>query len=156
MNKNDRLLFSLFRIGVSIQHLNKKSERKVGLSLVQWCLLEQLIDMPGTSAYALAKSVGVHPSTLTQTLKRLEKKGHVFLTEDPRDSRKKLISLTKIGKQAMEKVQKQMNSWSDELSSFRNDLKRLNSFLQNQVNDSSGEIKITGGAVIRSVTQQNR
>jgi len=137
MSLESRPLFSLFRIGISIHHFNKKSEEKFGLSLVQWCLLENLIDMPGTSAHALAKSVGVHPSTLTQTLKRLEKKEFVFQAEDPRDSRKKIISLTKNGKEAMESVAIQMRDWSNDLSSLGGDLMRLNSFLQERVSDES-------------------
>lgn len=38
----------------------------LGLSLGQWCVLKHLIDMPGTSANALAAAVGVHPSTYKQ------------------------------------------------------------------------------------------
>lgn len=136
MSKDERPLFALIRIGISIHNFNKKAEEKVGLSLVQWCLLEQLIDMPGTSAYALSKSVGVHPSTLTQTLKRLEKKGFIFQAEDPRDSRKKIISITKSGKQAMERIATQITEWSNFLSPLSNDLRRLNLFLQEQISEN--------------------
>lgn len=130
MSSKSHSLFFLFRIGLSIHKFNKKAEEEVGLSLVQWCLLEQLIDMPGTSACTLAKSVGVHPSTLTQTLKRLKKKGFVFQVDDPKDSRKKIISLTKSGKNAMERIAPKMREWSDDFSSVNEDLHRLNLFLQ--------------------------
>lgn len=130
MNKSSLPLFSIFRLGISIHNFNKRSEEKVGLSLVQWCLLEQLIDMPRTSAFALAKSLGIHPSTLTQTLKRLEKKGYIFQTEDPRDSRKKVISITKAGKLILERIATQMVDWSASLEPLVKDLHDLISLLQ--------------------------
>ncbi|MBN8538057.1 MAG: MarR family transcriptional regulator [Deltaproteobacteria bacterium] len=137
MSKDVQPLVSLFRLGISIHNFNKKSEEKVGLSLVQWCLLEQLIDMPGTSAHALAKSVGIHPSTLTQTLKRLEKKGFLFQAEDPKDSRKKIISITIHGKQAMERIASQKKDWTKCLTPVSNDLQKLNAVLQAMVNYGS-------------------
>lgn len=121
---------SVFQIGLSIHSLNKRSEKKMGLSLVQWCLLEQLIDMPGTSAHDLSKAVGVHPSTLTQTLKRLEKKGYVFTNVDPKDSRKKQVALTKAGKRILESVRTQMDDWSIRLRGVGEDLERVKLVLQ--------------------------
>jgi DNA-binding MarR family transcriptional regulator len=122
-------LLSLFRIGISIHNMNKFSEKKFGLSLVQWCLLGELIDMPGASAWALSKAVGVHPSTLTQTLKRLEKKGYVFVDEHPQDSRKKLISITKKGKRTFEESTAEMKSWSQKLNAIGDSLKDVHQHL---------------------------
>lgn len=133
MNAENHPLFSLFRIGIAIHNFNKKSEEKVGLSLVQWCLLKKLIDMPGTTAHALAKSVGVHPSTLSQTLKRLEKKGFVYQVDDPKDTRKKIISITRSGKNAMERIAIQVCQWTEDLSSVNNDLRQVNTFLRERV-----------------------
>jgi DNA-binding MarR family transcriptional regulator len=94
-------LFTLARIGNSIHNLNKLFEKESDLSLVQWCLLKKLIDMPATSAVSLARSVGVHASTLTQTLRRLERKGFVSVLPDPHDSRRKMVSLTRSGRSAL-------------------------------------------------------
>ena len=117
---------SLFRIGISIHNLNKILEKKLGLSMVQWCLLEQLIDMPGASAQSLAKAVGVHPSTLTQTLRRLERKGFIFMTESPGDSRKKLISITKQGKHIFERAGFEMKHWSAYFEPIKDQINHLN------------------------------
>lgn len=106
MTKQNHSFFSLLQIGLSIHHVNKLSERRFGMSLVQWCLLKQLLDRPASSAFVLAKATGVQPSTLTQTLKRLERKGYIFITEDPRDSRKKLISITRSGMLGVKRVRK--------------------------------------------------
>ena len=118
MNRQDDPLLSLFHLGVSLHHLNMQSEKRLGLSLGQWCLLKKLIDMPVTTAHALSKAVGVHPSTLTQTLKRLESRGFIFITEDPKDSRKKLISITRAGKKALDRARTR-DEMSDEIARIR-------------------------------------
>ena len=133
MNEAERDLISLFEIGNAIHQLNKKSERKMGLSLVQWRLLKCLIDMPATSAYLLSQAVGVHPSTLTQTLKRLEKKEMLFVSEDPRDSRRKIISITRAGKEALSAASDRMVSWSQALAASRKELAQIQSCLKSQV-----------------------
>lgn len=133
----DDSLFSLFKIGVSIQHLNKKTEKNFGLSLVQWCLLKCLINMPAAPAHVLAKVAGVHPSTLTQSLKRLERKGYIFITEDPNDSRRKLISLTRIGKNILDKNSIKMEQWSKKLLPMEKELTSVRSFLREQLNFES-------------------
>lgn len=126
---------SLFRIGISIHNFNKISEREVGLSLVQWCLLRKLIDMPAASAFSLAKEVGIHPSTLTQTLKRLEKKGFVFISEDPKDSRRKVVSLTRLGRKSMQDAEKKMSVWRMNFSEVKNELLRVQKCLAVQLED---------------------
>lgn len=123
-NKEDSL-FTLMRLGVVIQNFNKNSERKMGLSLVQWCTLQTLIDMPGVSAHALAKSVGVHPSTITQTLKRLQRKQLVFSAADPCDSRRKMISITRQGKDFLLNVDKQAKEWSVDLLEITGEMNNL-------------------------------
>lgn len=125
MEKLERSIYSLFKMGIAIQNFNKRSERKLGLSVVQWCLLRQLIDMPASSAFSLATALGIHPSTLTQTLKRLEQKGFVYTSLDPKDSRKKLISITRSGKEKLDETSCQISDLPMEFSKidvFMNEL----------------------------------
>lgn len=126
---SDSPLFSLFHTGVAIQQFNRRTEKRLGLSLVQWCLLKQLINMPAVSAHLLAKAVGVHPSTLTQTLKRLEKKEYVFIVEDPKDSRKKLVSITRSGKSVLESTTIRMSALSKRLAACESELESLQAHL---------------------------
>lgn len=95
---------SLFHLSLVLHHLNKDVERKFRLSLVQLFVLLRLRQLPGVSAQVLASAVGVHPSTLSQTLRRLSRKEFVFVTEDPKDSRKKILALTKRGKESIDLV----------------------------------------------------
>ena len=138
MNNIQHSIFSLIRIGVTIQQMNKCTEKTLGLSLVQWYLLKQLIDLPASSAFNLAQAVGVHPSTLTQTLKRLEKKKYIFTTEDPSDSRRKLISITRFGKEKLESVSKILASWPIHSPEFNGKLLAIKNNLATQVTRISG------------------
>lgn len=129
----DLPLYALFQIGNSIHQFNRRAEKHLGLSLVQWYLLMKLIDLPAASPFALAAAVGVHPSTLTQTLKRLEKKEFIYVGEDPHDSRKKVVSITRAGKIALDRATEKMESWSKDLNPFRKDLQRIKICLATQV-----------------------
>jgi len=133
MSNSESHLISLFQIGIAIHQLNRRSEKYMGLSLVQWCLLKHLIDMPAVPAHSLAKVVGVHPSTLTQTLKRLEKKKYIFIIGDPKDTRKKLISITRLGKEILDSTSEKMTSWSKGFSDISDELVSIQSCLQEQV-----------------------
>lgn len=135
---SDSELLSLFKLGLSIHNFNKISERETGVSLVQWCLLNKLMDMPAASAFALSKGVGVHPSTLTQSLKRLEKKGFVFVTGDPRDSRRKMISLTRNGQAALRTAEEKMNIWKTKFSPVKKELVQLQNHLANAIGNQVG------------------
>lgn len=127
------LLTELFLLGISLHHLTKKSEKLFGLSLVQRALLHQLRELPGSSAQDLARAVGVHPSTLTQTLKRLQRKGYVHLSEDPRDSRRRLISLTRSGRDALAEVERRLADWLRRLRPLAPQVRRLRDFCRERL-----------------------
>lgn len=93
-------------MNLAFHALNKAAEGRLGLSLVQFRLLEALKDMPGCAPQRLAQQVGMHPSSLTQSLKRLQKKEALFMDHDPRDHRKKILSLTRRGMQLMQSFDK--------------------------------------------------
>lgn len=100
---------NLFALSLRLHHINKGVELKFKLSLVQLFVLQRLRHLPAASAQALAAAIGVHASTLTQTLRRLLKKEYIFIAEDPRDSRRKLISLTRGGKNVLDSVSAPLN-----------------------------------------------
>ena len=108
-------LANIVRLNIVFSNLNKDAERRTGLSVVQWCLLNRILVMPVSSAQRLAHAMGMHPSTLTQSLKLLSKKGYVFVAQDPRDSRRKLISLTRKGFEAIGECRAQMAAYEEKL-----------------------------------------
>ncbi len=81
-------------MNLDFHNLNKATEEKLGLSLVQYHLLRILKDKPGCTLQRLAQTIGMHPSTLTQSIKRFLKKKLIYVEEDPRDSRKKIVGIT--------------------------------------------------------------
>lgn len=101
-------------MGVSLQHLSGRLESRSGVSLAQWAILQSLIDTPAVSAYGLAQKVGIQPCTLTQALKRLGKKKWILIVKDPNDSRKKMLSLTRTGKDVLDQANLQMEAWFQE------------------------------------------
>ena len=92
----------LVKMSLAFHNLNKKAESSLGLSLVQYYLLTAIRDMPACSLQRLADAVEMHPSTLTQSIKRLQKKECVFVAEDPKDSRKKILTMTRDGQKLLE------------------------------------------------------
>lgn len=133
MSKIEKPLFALLDIGDAVQQCNKESEKRLGISLTQWCLLKHLIDMPSASAQSLALEIEVHPSTLTQMLKRLERKRFIFIVEDPKDSRKKLISITRSGKEILERSTSDMENWFKDLIPLTDDLHRMHDKIQKRI-----------------------
>lgn len=107
MKTNAAPLFALAEISVRIQQLNKALEEKFGLSLVQWSVLRHLIAAPAISAQDLAELIGIHPSSLTQTLKRLESKDFLCMEGHPRDQRRKMIFTTREGAAALRRLERE-------------------------------------------------
>ncbi len=94
----DLSLRGLVRISLAIHNLNKSAEQSLGLSLVQYHVLTALLELPGCTPLELANASGVHPSTLTQTLKILDRKDLIFVDKHPKDSRKKILVATRKGR----------------------------------------------------------
>jgi DNA-binding MarR family transcriptional regulator len=129
MKQNEEGLYRLLKIGLEIHHLNKAYERRLGLSVVQWCVMKRLIDLPAVSAQALAEAVGVHPSTLTQTLRRLSRKQYIFIEEHSKDTRRKAIFITREGKAALDHMDQKLEKKLTELGGLSSDLDRVASAL---------------------------
>lgn len=122
-------LKTLISIGLAFQQINKIFESDCGLSIVQWSLLKALIEMPTISPQALAKTLGVSPSTLTQTLARLSKRKLIFVCDDPRDARRKIISITRSGKEKLEEAHNLFENMFGRLYEISTALETLNNFL---------------------------
>lgn len=99
-------LLILTHFSLSLHNFNKFCERDHGVSLVQWSALKCLIDLPGTSAHELANAAGIHRSTLTPTLKRLEKKNFIYIDKNHQDARRKIISITRLGKEKLDEIER--------------------------------------------------
>ncbi|MFN7419058.1 MAG: MarR family winged helix-turn-helix transcriptional regulator [Alphaproteobacteria bacterium] len=70
-----------------------------GVSMASFGLLNHLVARGGTESPArLARALQVSKGAVTALLKRLEARGLVHLSQDPRDGRAKIITLTPEGR----------------------------------------------------------
>ncbi len=124
---------SLMDLSLTLQNINKTLEVKCGLSFVQWSLLKKLLNMPAVSPLFLAKALGVTPGTLTQTLIRLDRKKYLFMCDDPTDARKKMISITRLGKETLVKVDKEFEFVFSEINIIDSDVEHIHHYLNDKV-----------------------
>ena len=81
-----------------LQSLSKRMHASLGLTGPQRVTLRVLGRRPGISAGTLAEILRLHPSTLTGILHRLERRGLVRRTHDPKDRRRARLELTPRGR----------------------------------------------------------
>lgn len=105
------IISDLLSVSRVAHDLNLKHEQEQDLSLSQWLLMQHLIDMPAVSARSLAKALDVHPSSMTPVLKRLSAKKFIHISPDPRDTRRKLIVLTRAGRDKARVFGKNLPAW---------------------------------------------
>ena len=127
-----RILYDLFYVSLGVHHLSRTLERELGISFVQWYLLRHLVDLPAVSAQRLAGAVGLHPSTLTQSIKRLRKKNYLVIEGDPRDSRGKIIAITRHGRNALQAADRQLEIHFSGLGQIAPALTKLRAYLLTQ------------------------
>src|SRR5919198_5336922 len=76
---------------------SRRMERTLGITGPQRLVIRIVGQHPGISAGALARTLHVHPSTLTGVLRRLVSRGALERAVDPGDARRALFRLTPIG-----------------------------------------------------------
>ncbi len=81
-----------------LQSLSKRMLRELGITGPQRVALRVVGRRPGLSAGALATILRLHPSTITGIVKRLEDRGLMTRTWDPRDRRRARLRLTRKGR----------------------------------------------------------
>jgi MarR family transcriptional regulator, organic hydroperoxide resistance regulator len=95
----ETLLFmhSLWELSHALQVASKRMARTLGVTGPQRLVIRILGQSPGITARELAITLGIHPSTLTGVLARLEKSGFVARKVDAADRRRARLELTAAG-----------------------------------------------------------
>jgi DNA-binding MarR family transcriptional regulator len=127
------IMAGLIELNLQLHQINKRLETQYGVSLVQWSLLTTLQTMPAVSQHVLAKAIGITTGSLTQALVRLEKKKFIFTCDDPNDARKKMISLTRQGKEFLERAEILYQKIFSELHRVQPSLIQINGYLKTKV-----------------------
>ncbi len=76
---------------------SKRMAQRLGVTGPQRLVLRIVGARPKISAGAVAKTLRLHPSSLTGVLRRLEERGMLVRKADPKDARRALLSLAKPG-----------------------------------------------------------
>ncbi len=97
----DTLLFmhQLWELNHAMQVRSKRMARTLGVTSPQRLVIRLVGQNPNITARDLATTLGIHPSTLTGVLARLEKMKMIARAIDPEDRRRARFALTEAGKQ---------------------------------------------------------
>ncbi len=98
----------LVNLSVDLHNLNALCQKNMKLSLVQWLVLRKIIQLPASSASALAEATGVHTSTMSPTLNRLEEMELIYVFERAKDQRRKMILVSRLGFETCRSVESKL------------------------------------------------
>lgn len=87
----------LWAVDHAFTSTSKRMERELGVTALQHLVTRLVARQPGVSAGALARTLHVHPSTLTGVLRRLGRRGALVRYADASDGRRALFRLTRHG-----------------------------------------------------------
>lgn len=87
----------LWAVEHGLTRVSRRMERTAGITGPQRMVVRLVGQHPGISAGDLARTLHVHPSTLTEVLKRLTDRGVLERAQDPADARRALFRLTRRG-----------------------------------------------------------
>src|SRR5688572_31714638 len=88
----------LWSLTHALEVASKRMARTLGVTGPQRLVIRLLGQTPGLSARDIASTLGIHPSTLTGVLARLEKQGMLRRSVDGEDRRRAQFDLTPAGK----------------------------------------------------------
>jgi MarR family transcriptional regulator, organic hydroperoxide resistance regulator len=88
----------LWRLAHGLDVASKRMARTLGVTGPQRLVLRVIGLHPGISAQGIAKTLGMHPSTLTGVLARLGRRGFVTRAVDAADRRRARLRLTAAGR----------------------------------------------------------
>ena len=89
---------SLWSLTHALEVRSKRMARVLGVTGPQRLVIRLLGQTPGLAARDIASTLGIHPSTLTGVLARLEKQALIRREIDDEDRRRTLFELTPAGK----------------------------------------------------------
>lgn len=95
------LLPLLWEAGHALQAMSRRMERTLGVSGPQRLVLREVARQPGIAPGELAGVLGIHPSTVTGLVDRLEQLDYVVRLRDEDDRRSVRLSATDAGRELL-------------------------------------------------------
>jgi DNA-binding MarR family transcriptional regulator len=94
------ICFRLRKAARCVTQIYDQHLEPLGLTITQYGLLGHILSNDGIGIGALAEMVIMDPTTLTRSLRPLQRKGLVALAQDPQDRRSRRLYLTDKGREA--------------------------------------------------------
>jgi MarR family 2-MHQ and catechol resistance regulon transcriptional repressor len=111
LSYNDKEIDKIFRCWIEITriYMRVRAEEslyfeKFDLTIHQFGVLELLFHRGSSTIGAITKLILSTPGNITVVIKNLEKKGYIELSQDKKDKRIKVVSITKIGRELIESL----------------------------------------------------
>ncbi len=93
-----RFMQKLWHLAHALQVRSRRMMQVLGVTGPQRLVVRVIGQAPGVGPRELATTLGLHPSTLTGVLSRLERDGLIDRRADPADGRRARIWLTRTGR----------------------------------------------------------
>ena len=93
------VLFDVWLVSRSVQALIDDTIRPTGLDADEFAIYSVLASGDGLTPGALARWMSAPPTTVSSSIKRFERRGHVERVTNPDDGRSHLVRLTREGRQ---------------------------------------------------------
>ena len=93
----NQLCFPLYLCSKEITRRYQPMLDELDLSYTQYVVMMYFWEMKSASATELSRALMLDPSTLTPIIRKLENKGYLMRTRDPRDERSLIIAMTEKG-----------------------------------------------------------
>lgn len=88
----------LWRLNHALERLSRRMDSRLGVTAQQRLVVRCLGKYPGLTAGHLASLLSVDPGTVSVSLRRLEQRGLLERTRDPRDHRRASLGLSARGR----------------------------------------------------------
>jgi DNA-binding MarR family transcriptional regulator len=85
--------YLIFEVARQLRRRFEEEAKGHGITMPQWKALSEISRNPGITQVALAALTDTDPMTMSGILDRLEKRGFVTRSPDPRDSRAKVVQI---------------------------------------------------------------
>ena len=97
LGRNLDFMRLLWAVDHGLTRISRRMEQTFGVTGPQRMVVRLVGQRPGITSGDLARTLHVHPSTLTEVLRRLEQRGVLTRTTDPADARRAQFRLTRKG-----------------------------------------------------------
>lgn len=98
-------------VGQLIRRIRDEARAASGLSTTQEWAVDILRDTPGLTSAELARAQGVSAQTMNAAIKALTAAGYITASEDQTDGRRRNLTVTTLGLEAVQHSQRVKQEW---------------------------------------------